>query len=186
LVWRPWTSTVKEAAVVPDDDVAFAPVVAIDKQRSSAVFKEPAQQRVGFARVHTDNRPDVTTNKQRGARRLWIMEQEWPRHRGQLLCGIREVHSTSPLGRRVVVKSTEILDEVAVYWTEGVISGSHVGELGLAPLTRNGVGGQKRKTREDRLERGVGMSHLVTGGELDAPLAAGGLFACPGSVVQPR
>ncbi len=43
LISRPRTCSVQGATVIPDDNVALGPVVAIDEARAGAVLKEAAQ-----------------------------------------------------------------------------------------------------------------------------------------------
>ncbi len=131
----------EDATVIPDDDVPFVLVVAIDQGWVSVVLKVPAQQRAGLGAVHPDNCPDVTTDEERGPPRLRMAKHEWPLTGGSSSSPLASAVPCSPLRPRVVVYGAKLPDEVVLRGRGGVVGGADSGKLGLAAFLRDGVGG---------------------------------------------
>src|SRR5579863_995848 len=160
---------VHRRSIVPRDEVAHAPAMAVDESRLRRMLGEVAQQHARFRQRPSHDRASMRGQKQGFAARLRIGSHEAVTDGAEMLAlfgrEFGEADRLSRIDQRVLAH--EILDLRLRLIVERIVGGAHVGELRLAAAGGNRPPREQGIFRRDRPVGAVGVPQAI--GELEQP-----------------
>ena len=146
LVTRPGAAAVQYAAVVPDDDVPFAPGMGEDTRRLRGLIREAIQQCAALLEIASHDVGSVASDEEAFAarRRVDPHYRVFDGRQGAPLFVAQHVHpADQSLGIAIAVHPDRVFEFLSQSVIESIVSGAHVRPFGLAARGRHRAGGKQ-------------------------------------------